>query len=105
MASNVPDQLLKSVVDYFRPRQVILFGSAARGTSGPDSDLDLLVLLDDDAPQSLLSWRARYEARRNYHGAVDVIPCRVSAFRRRADVAGTLAHTVSTEGVTVYQRA
>ncbi len=30
-----------------RLRGVILYGSEARGESGPDSDIDLLVLLDD----------------------------------------------------------
>lgn len=29
----------------FAPEQVILFGSYARGTAGPDSDVDLLVVM------------------------------------------------------------
>lgn len=32
------------------PEQVILFGSYAYGTPTPDSDVDLLVILDTDAP-------------------------------------------------------
>jgi predicted nucleotidyltransferase len=36
------------VVAYFQARRVILFGSAARGDAGPDSDTDLLVVADDD---------------------------------------------------------
>ena len=47
----VPADLLQSVVAYFGPRQVILFGSHARGEAGPDSDIDLVVVLDDDAPR------------------------------------------------------
>ena len=31
-----------------RVRDVILFGSKARGDSHPDSDIDILVLVDDD---------------------------------------------------------
>jgi predicted nucleotidyltransferase len=31
-----------------RVRDVILFGSKARGDSRPDSDIDLLILVDDD---------------------------------------------------------
>lgn len=46
----VPDELLRSVVAYFAPVRVILFGSHVRGEAGPDSDYDLLVVLDDDAP-------------------------------------------------------
>ena len=46
----VPPELLDPVVAYFQPRRVIVFGSVARGEAGPDSDIDLLVVLDDDAP-------------------------------------------------------
>jgi uncharacterized protein len=34
------------IVQQFRPAQVILFGSHARGEAGPDSDVDLLVVMD-----------------------------------------------------------
>jgi uncharacterized protein len=103
-AAQVPEDLLRSVVTYFNPRQVILFGSAARDAAGPDSDHDLLVVLDDDAPPEHLNWRASYEARRDWHRAVDIIPCRESAFRARAKVAGSFAHTIAAEGVIVYER-
>jgi len=32
------------------PERIIRFGSVARGTWGPDSDLDLCVLIDTDMP-------------------------------------------------------
>lgn len=37
--------LADRIVAEFRPRKIILFGSRATGTSGPDSDVDLLVVL------------------------------------------------------------
>jgi len=46
----VPRHLLDAVVAWFQPQRVILFGSLARGQAGSDSDIDLLVVLDDDAP-------------------------------------------------------
>jgi predicted nucleotidyltransferase len=36
--------VVKRVVQARDPAKIILFGSAARGTMGPDSDLDLLVI-------------------------------------------------------------
>jgi len=105
MESNpVPAELLSSIIAYFRPRRIVLFGSRARGDSGADSDLDLLVILDDDASPELLSWRAGYEARKAFHRATDILPCRESVFRERARIVGSLAHTVETEGVVVYER-
>ena len=36
-------RLAQDIVDRFRPRKIILFGSYARGVPRPDSDVDLLV--------------------------------------------------------------
>lgn len=104
-APKVPDELLRSVVAYFNPRRVILFGSAARGETHAESDLDLLVVLDDDVPPELLHWRAMSEARRGYSGAVDLLTCRESTFRDRVDIVGSLPWIADTEGIVVYERA
>jgi|SRR5215467_12825259 len=80
----VPAELLQSVVAYFQPRRVILFGSQARRDAGVDSDIDLLVELDDDAPVEQLSAKAVQAVRSGYHGAVDIIPCRAGVLKSRA---------------------
>ena len=100
----VPKALLDPVVAYFHPRRVILFGSMARGDNRPDSDYDLMVILDDDAPPEMLSWQARYEARKTYLQPTDVISCRESVYLRKARIPGTLSHEAALEGVVVYER-
>jgi len=40
-------------------REVLLFGSVARGEAGPDSDLDLLLVLDDGADRRAATVQAR----------------------------------------------
>lgn len=100
----VPAALLDRVVRYFHPRRVILFGSQARRQSGPDSDFDLLVILDDDAPAERLTLKAGWEARRGYDQAVDSIPVRDAVYRRRARIAGTLAYEATVDGIAVYEQ-
>jgi predicted nucleotidyltransferase len=39
------DAMVRRIVQRFDPEKVILFGSHARGTAGPDSDVDLLVVM------------------------------------------------------------
>jgi len=59
-----PDTLAETVrriVEAVHPRRIILFGSAARGQMGPDSDLDLLVVMPDGVHR-------RETARRVYRG-------------------------------------
>lgn len=104
-APHVPPELLDPVVAYFRPRRVILFGSAARGQAGTDSDIDLLVILDDDTPPEKVTLKAGYESRRGYHEPADVIPVRESVYRRKSQIAGTLAYEAAQDGVVVYERA
>jgi len=38
------DEIVGRIVEAARPERVLLFGSAARGTTGPQSDLDFLVI-------------------------------------------------------------
>jgi len=101
----VPPELLDRVVDYFHPRRVVVFGSRARGEAGPDSDIDLLVILDDDAPADQLTLRAGWESRQGYDHPADVIPVRASVYHRRARIAGTLAYEADIDGIAVYERA
>jgi len=103
-APLVPPELLDPVVAYFRPRRVILFGSRARGDFGPDSDIDLLVVVDDDTPAEKVTLRAGFESRRSYHEPVDVIPVREATFRKKSGIAGTLARAATLEGIVVYER-
>jgi hypothetical protein len=44
------DEIVRRLVASYQPLEVYLFGSKARGDSGPDSDYDLLVVVPNDAP-------------------------------------------------------
>jgi len=45
------DAIVAAIAENFSPQQIILFGSYASGDPTPDSDLDLLVVLDTDLPR------------------------------------------------------
>lgn len=42
--AEVLGDLVRRIVEVAQPERIILFGSAARGQMGPDSDIDLLVV-------------------------------------------------------------
>jgi len=44
---EVLDNLVARILAVVQPLRIILFGSAARGEMGPDSDLDVLVIVPD----------------------------------------------------------
>jgi uncharacterized protein len=44
---EVLNEVVDRIVQAVRPQRIVLFGSAATGRMGPDSDLDLLVIMPD----------------------------------------------------------
>src|SRR5258708_25647464 len=98
----VPREWLDPVVEYFRPQRVILFGWRGRGEATRDSDIDLLVIVNDDTRPEKMTWRARHEARRSYRGAADVFPMRAEIFERDRAVVGTLAAEADADGIVVF---
>lgn len=65
-------EIIRRVVEVAQPEKIILFGSAARGKMGPNSDVDLLVVKKGKFDRSRLVG----DIYMNLHGvgqAVDVI--------------------------------
>jgi predicted nucleotidyltransferase len=62
----VPTELLDPLIAYFDPKKIILIGSVAPGEAGPDSDIDIVVVLDDDVLREMLSGKAVADARASY---------------------------------------
>ena len=85
---RVPPELLDPVVEYFKPQRVILFGSRARGEATRDSDIDLLVIVDDETPLDKLGWNVGYESHRSKRAA-DVFPMRAGDFERDRAIVNT----------------
>lgn len=45
IAQTAIRQMTNRIAKRFKPDKIVLFGSHARGTAGPDSDVDLLVIM------------------------------------------------------------
>jgi len=93
--------ITQRLVEYYHPERIYLFGSEARGTAGPDSDTDFLVVMPDDTPREIFRDFSRplFDVR---IGA-DVIPWYKSDFDGRAAyVKASLPATVVREGRMLY---
>ena len=98
---RVPHALLDPVVAHFKPHRVILFGSRARGKAARDSDIDLLVIVDDDTPAEKLKWQDVFGPYRSKRDA-DVFPMRAEDFERNRTIVNTLAAEADADGIVVY---
>src|ERR1035438_6195428 len=74
-------EVVRRLLEAYRPEYIYLFGSVARGEAGPDSDYDLLLVVPDDAPPERRRSRLAYEALRGTGTAADVLVCTRSYFR------------------------
>ena len=97
------EEITRRLVEDYHPERIYLFGSVARGDDGPDSDLDFLVVVPDDARKELLRGGGVYSLLRGIRQAVDVIPWRQTDFEGRAAfVRASLPATVMREGKLLY---
>lgn len=87
----------------FRPRRVILFGSYARGDATEESDVDLLVVVDEPRQRGKRSAPILRVLAEEYAVPVDVIVRTTDSLERESGVPGTLGDEVSKEGVVLYE--
>jgi predicted nucleotidyltransferase len=97
------ERMVKRIVKRFHPEQIILFGSQARGDAGPDSDVDLLVVMRVDRSVD----EKRLEIHEALHGipvSVDILLTSPEDFAWRKDVVGTIEWPATREGKVLYAR-
>jgi predicted nucleotidyltransferase len=95
-------EVTKRLVKNYDPERVYLFGSAARGETGRDSDLDFCVVVPDNAAETA-SRPVNRSVLRGLGTAVDVVFWTATDFDARAvHVAASLPATVVREGRLLY---
>jgi uncharacterized protein len=98
------DSMVKRIAKKFRPEQIILFGSQARGDAGPDSDVDLLVVLDFEGTALDMAVEIRL-ALHNILIPTDILVTRPEDFAWRKEVVGTIEWAAAREGKVLYAPA
>lgn len=91
------------IVDRCDPLQIVLFGSLVKGTDDRDSDIDLLVVLDQvaDKDQALLQL---LRATEDLPVPVDAIPSDLEELRTKGKTVGNILRSALSSGITVYER-
>jgi len=95
-------EMVRRIVEGFDPEKIILFGSQARGDAGPDSDVDLLVVMNTASKRhTTRDIRVALDA---MGMAKDVVVITPDEFERHKDIVGTIAHPAHHEGRMLYER-
>jgi predicted nucleotidyltransferase len=97
-------EMVRRLVARFHPERIILFGSHARGEAGPDSDVDLLVVLSGPLSKKEQTIEVRL-ALRGVGVAKDVFLATPEEVEAHKDLPGTLVYPAMREGKVLYERA
>jgi predicted nucleotidyltransferase len=98
------DEVVKRTVATAQPVRIILFGSAARGAMGPDSDLDLLVVVRDGVHRRRTA-QAIYQSLRGMGIAKDVVVVTESDVRQFGKNPSLVIYPALTQGRELYHAA
>ena len=96
-------RIARRIIKKFRPEQIILFGSHARGQAGPSSDVDLLVVMPVVGSTREKSIEIQL-ALSDLRIPIDIIVTRPEDFSWRKDVIGTIEWPAAHEGRVLYAR-
>jgi len=96
-------EIARRIVEAFHPRRIVMFGSRARGDTGPDSDLDLMVEMETSEPAAE---RARlidalFGLRRWAMDLIVLTPQEVEEQRRQRN---SLIRVIESEGRVLYEQ-
>jgi uncharacterized protein len=96
------DFLVRQIAEQFHPERIILFGSYAYGTPDPESDVDLLVVMDtpiDVVDQALLIRRATH-----HPFAFDLLVRTPATLAQRLELGDFFLREITQRGKIVYER-
>lgn len=112
MVTRTPDtlnpelaELVRRLVEAYRPLRIYLFGSRARGEATEESDYDLMVVVSDSASEDHRRSRLAYEVLWGAGTPADVLVTTEGHFQSRAHLRASLPATVLREGRLIYEAA
>lgn len=96
--------LLDRLSSAWRPLELWLFGSRARGEATAVSDWDIFAVVPDDVPDvdidPMHAWQLRKLSRTN----ADLLACHASDFAEARHTPNTMAYEVTHGGVLIHER-
>ena len=102
---RIPEEIIRELISRiaseFHPRQIILFGSYAYGNWRPESDVDLLIVMDTplrDVEQAL-----RIRQRINPRFGVDILVYKPDHLKGRLELGDPFLKEIIENGIVMYE--
>jgi predicted nucleotidyltransferase len=100
-SAKVIEKLVRHIVNEVNPLRIILFGSAVRGKIGPDSDIDILIVMPEGVHRRRIA-QFLYKKVSGLGMPFDIIVATPSDLEKHKDNIGLIYRTVLQEGKEIY---
>jgi len=104
---TIPREDIRAVADHiaqqFNPQKIMLFGSYARGIAHPFSDVDLLVVLENDSPGRDLEIEVVLSVPHPF--PMDLLVRSPQEIVNRLRMGDTFFQEIMEQGVVLYERS
>ena len=97
------DQITRTIVEAFHPRRIVMFGSRARGTHHPDSDIDLMVEMESPL-HPVERMRAIYGLFGLRRWSMDVVVYTPDEVAEQRQYRNSLLRVIEGEGKVLYEQ-
>ena len=99
------EEVKKRLVKAYNPVAIYLFGSYAWGSPTEDSDLDLLIVIDESNEKSYKRTMPAYDALFGMGISKDIIVYTKEEFEKISSNITTLGYKIKNEGELLYARS
>jgi predicted nucleotidyltransferase len=94
--------VVRQIVEKFHPQKIILFGSYARGKPRPESDVDLLVVMDTPLKETRQALMIDKSLERDLFG-LDLIVRTPKNLKERVELGDSFLKEIVTQGKVLYE--
>ena len=98
---RVLDEMVQRIIKTVNPRRIILFGPASRGEMGPDSDLDVMIVMPDGVHRRRTA-QMIYKGLSGLGCAKDVVVVTESDIRDHGDNPSLVLYPALQQGTELY---
>ena len=102
---RIPDEIIQElitrIVSKFQPKRIILFGSYAFGKPRPESDVDLLVIMDTQLRETQQALEIRQHV--NPMFGVDILVYTPSRLEQRLKLGDSFLQEITKKGLVVHE--
>jgi uncharacterized protein len=99
--STVIEQLVRKIVELVHPMRILVFGSAARDNMGPNSDIDVLVVMPEGVHRRHTA-QFIYRHARGIGIPFDILVATPGDLEKHKNNIGLIYKTILKEGKEVY---